>query len=238
MEKKRAIIIGATSGIGFELAKLLSFDGYIIGITGRRLSLLEDLKKELKSQVFIKKMDVSHAESRGDLKDLIEEMEGVDLVIISAGTGSLDPSLPWDKEKETIEINVLGFTAMANVAYHYFNKKSSGHLVGISSIASIRGGEAPAYNASKAFVANYLQGLRYLLSKNKKKITITDIQPGFIDTAMAQGEGLFWVASPEKAATQIYNAIKKNRKHSYITKRWRLIGWVLKIMPDFIYNKL
>ena len=80
--------------------------------------------------------------------------------------------------------------------------------------------------------------LRYLVSKNKNNITITDIQPGFVDTAMAQGENLFWVASPEKAATQIYTAILKKKNHAYVTKRWRLIAWVLKILPDFIYNRL
>lgn len=104
-------------------------------------------------------MDVSKKEAPSNLQSLIDEMQGVDLIVISAGTGSLEPDLPWNKEKETIETNVLGFSAIANIAYHHFFKKNSGHLVGISSIASIRGGEAPAYNASKAFVASYLQGL-------------------------------------------------------------------------------
>ena len=69
-------------------------------------------------------------------------------------------------------------------------------------------------------------------------IAVTDIQPGFVDTAMAKGEGLFWVASPQKAALQIYETIRKRKKHAYITRRWRLIGWALKIMPDFIYHRL
>lgn len=235
---KKAIIVGATSGIGRELVKVLSLNGYIVGATGRRLDLLKDLKEELTAQIFIKKIDVTQQSALSDLQNLIDEMDGIDLIVISAGTGSLEPNLPWNKEKETIETNVLGFGAIANVAYHHFIKKNSGHLVGISSIASIRGGEAPAYNASKAFVANYLQGFRYLVKKNNKNITITDIQPGFVDTAMAQGEGLFWVATQEKAADQIFTAIKKKKKHTYITKRWRLIAWVLKILPDFVYNRL
>ena len=165
-------------------------------------------------------------------------MNGVDLIVISAGTGSGDPGLPWDKEKATLETNVMGFTAMANVAYHHFNQKGSGHLVGISSIAAIRGGGAPAYYASKAFESNYLQSLRYVISRSKASITVTDIQPGFVDTAMAKAENRFWVASPQKAATQIYEAIKRKKKHAYITKRWRLIGWLLKLMPESIYNKI
>lgn len=235
---KKAVIIGATSGIGRELAKVLSADGYIVGITGRRLQLLEQLKDELSNQTFIKPLDVSNESAISDLQNLIDEMQGVDIVVISAGTGSIDPELPWEKEKETIETNVLGFAAMANVAYHHFQQKDTGHLVGISSIAAIRGGGAPAYNASKAFVSNYLQGLRYIIEKSNNNIVVTDVQPGFVDTPMAQGEGLFWVASPQKAAAQIYGAIKKKKKHVYVTKRWRLIGWVLKVMPDILYNKL
>ena len=235
---KKAIIIGATSGIGKELAKLLSIEGYSLGISGRRLHLLEELKTELSTHTYIQDMDVSDSNSIKGLQNLIAAMNGVDLIIISAGTGSVDPDLPWDKEKETIETNVLGFAAMANVAYHHFNQKGSGHLVGISSIAAIRGGDAPAYGASKAFVSNYLQSLRYVISKSKASITVTDIQPGFVDTAMAKAPNLFWVASPQKAAIQIYETIKKKKKHAYITKRWRLIGWALKLMPDFIYEKI
>ena len=235
---RKAVIIGATSGIGRELAKILSVDGYIVGITGRRLHLLEKLKDELSNQTFIKQMDVSNERAISDLQNLIDEMQGIDLVIVGAGTGSIDPELPWEKEKETIGTNVSGFTAMANVAYHHFQQKGTGHLVGISSIAAIRGGGSPAYNASKAFVSNYLQGLRYIIGKSDNAIVVTDIQPGFVDTPMAQGESLFWVATPQKAAAQIYGAIKKKKKHAYITKRWRLIGWALKVMPDILYNKL
>lgn len=235
---KKAIIIGATSGIGLELAKLLAHSGYSIGITGRRLHLLEKLKSELGGNVFLQAVDVTQPDAPNNLQRLIMTMGGVDLMIISAGTGSIDPSLPWGKEKETIETNVLGFTAMANVAWHHFGEKGRGHLVGISSIAAIRGGDSPSYNASKAFVSNYLQGLRYMAAKSKLPITVTDIQPGFVDTAMAQGESLFWVSSPQKAASQIYEAIKKKKKHAYITRRWRLIGWFLKLIPDILYHKL
>ena len=234
----KAVIIGATSGIGYHLAKVLSNDGYVVGITGRRSPLLEKLKSELPTQAFIQEMDVTNTDAQQKLHGLIDAMQGIDLLIVCAGTGSNDPEIPWQAEKETIDTNVLGFTAMANAAFHHFKQQGSGHLVGISSIAAIRGGDAPAYHASKAFVSNYLQGLRYLIAKSGMPITVTDVQPGFVDTAMAQGEGLFWVASPEKAATQIYDAIKKNKKHVYVTKRWRLIGWVMKLMPEKIYNKL
>ena len=234
---KKAIIIGATSGIGRELAKVLSAEGYVLGITGRRLHLLEQLQDELPNQAYIRSMDVTEKSAVGKLQKLIDEMRGVDLVVISAATGSIDMELPWEKEKITIETNVLGFAAAANVTFHHFQLRGSGHLVGISSIAGIRGGGgAPAYSASKAFVSNYLQGLRYIAGKRKLNITVTDIQPGFVDTAMARGDHVFWSAPTPKAAEQIYRAIRKKKKHAYITKRWRLIAWALKVMPDYFYR--
>lgn len=236
---KKAIIIGATSGIGKELAVVLSQNGYVVGAVGRRTHLLDKFKKELPAS-FIKSIDISKtSEAINQFKELISEMNGVDIVVISSGVGFINHDLQWVQEKETIDINISGFTAMANVAMHHFLSKGSGHFVGISSIAAIRGdGNAPAYSASKAFVSNYLQGLRKKVSKAGVSIVITDIQPGFVDTAMAKGEGLFWVASPLKAAQQIYNAIKRKKKHVYITKRWRIIGWLMKVMPEFIYNRL
>jgi len=119
-------------------------------------------------------------------------MGGADLVVISSGIGHLNPSLSWEPEKETADVKVTGFMAMANAAMGHFLEKSSGHLVGISSIAALRGdGDAPAYNSSKAFVSNYLEGLRKKVTKSDASIAITDIQPGFVNTAMAKGEGLF-----------------------------------------------
>lgn len=236
---KNAIVIGATSGIGKELAVILSQNGYAVGITGRRIHLLEELQAQLSPDSIARQMDVSDTPAAIDiLEGMIDEMGGVDMIVISAGIGFVDPELQWDKERATIDVNVVGFAAMANVAYHHFVQRKRGHLVGISSIAAIRGGDATAYNASKAFVTNYLQGIRRRVSKLGLPITVTDIRPGLVDTAMAKGEGLFWVASPQQASKQIYDAIKKKRKHAYITRRWRLVAWAFRIMPDIIYNKL
>jgi short-subunit dehydrogenase len=213
---KKAVIIGATSGIGKELANVLSRNNYIVGLTGRRTELLDELKEEFSGDSFIKYMDVAKTDdAKKQLNNLISEMDDVDLIVICAGIGFINHELNWAQEKETIDVNVSGFAVMANVAMHHFLSTGSGHLVGISSIAAIRGDDtAPAYNASKAFISNYLAGLR------------------------AKGDGLFWVASPQKAAHQIYIAIEKKKKHVYVTKRWKLIGWLMKAMPEFFYNRL
>ncbi len=237
---KRAIVIGASSGIGKELATVLSRNGYAVGLTGRRIDLLEELKSNLPNPGFTKQMDISdHSKAMDLLENLIVDMGGVDLIVISAGIGFINSDLNWGDEKKTIDVNVSGFTAMANVAFRYFVQSGRGHLVGISSIAALRGSrEAPAYNASKAFISNYMEGLRFRALKAGLPIVITDIKPGFVDTAMAKGEGLFWVAPTQKAARQIQEAIQKKASHAYITKRWALIGCLLRVLPDFLYSKL
>ena len=85
---------------------------------------------------------------------------------------------------------------------------------------------------------DYREGLRIRARKAALPITITEIRPGLVDTSMARGEGLFWGATPRKAAEQIYGAILRKAKRAYVTRWWSLIGFLLGIMPDFIFEKL
>jgi short-subunit dehydrogenase len=240
VEMKRAIVIGASSGIGCELSKILSRNQYAVGVMARRVHLLEELRSGIGNGVLVEHIDVSDSDSAQDaLTKLIEKMGGVELVVISAGTGHLNAELDWTLENDAIKTNVTGFAAIANIAVKHFLEKGSGHLVGISSIAALRGGrESPAYNASKAFESNYLEGLRQKVRKLGLPIAITDIRPGFVKTAMAKGEGIFWAAEADKAARQIYNAIKRRKSTAYITRRWRLVAWLMKLLPGFIHERL
>lgn len=237
---KKAIVIGASSGIGRALAKVLSQNGYALGVMARRVHLLEELRHELTGEISIVEIDVRNASrAMASLEGLIQTMGGVDLVVISAGTGEVNNDLTWHWEQEAILTNVTGFAALANVAMRHFMQKGCGHLVGISSLAALRGGrESPAYNASKAFEANYMEGLRQKVGKERLPITITDIRPGFVDTAMAKGEGIFWAAPAEIAARQIYHAIARKASVAYVTRRWRLIAWLLKAIPGRLYERL
>jgi short-subunit dehydrogenase len=202
--------------------------------------LLSEVASELPNPAFVKAIDVSKpAEAMPLLRELIAEMEDVELFVLSAGTGFINRDLEWGREQETIDVNVSGFAAVVSVAVEHLQARGSGHIVGISSVAALRGdGEAPAYNASKAFMSNYMQGLRHRFSKLRLPIMVTDVQPGFVNTAMAKGDGMFWVAPPEKAAEQIFDAILKRKRHVYVTKRWRIIAWFLKTAPDWLYNRL
>lgn len=237
---KTAVIIGASSGIGRALAVALSLDGYRLGVVARRTDLLAQLREELAGPCIIKMIDVSQPDlAMPLLRELIGELGDVELFVVNAGTGSNNAALAWEPERETIEVNVLGFASMVNVAVAHLEARGAGHLVGISSLAALRGiGAAPAYAASKAFVSNYLQGVRYRFKKLKLPIVVTDVQPGFVDTAMAKSDNLFWVASPQKAARQILEAIHGRRDHVYVTRRWRLIAWLMRLMPDALYARL
>jgi short-subunit dehydrogenase len=237
---KSAIIVGASSGIGRAMAVALSRDGYRVGVVARRTDLLAQLRAELTGPCVIKTVDVSRPElAMPLLRELIEELGDVELFIVSAGTGFDNAALAWEPERDTIALNVLGFAGMVNVAVAHLETRGSGHLVGISSLAALRGnGVAPAYNASKAFVSNYLQGVRYRFTKMTLPIVVTDVQPGFVDTRMAVGNRLFWVASPQTAARQIVAAIRGRKQHVYITKRWRLVAWLMQVLPDALYSQL
>ncbi len=242
--QQKVIIIGATSGIGEALAKEMAKRGAIVGLTGRREHLLHTIAKEIPSPTYVQQMDIAKTqEAQTQLKELIKEMGGVDIIVINAAVGNCD--LAWEKQKEIIDINVLGFTAMASVASDYFIEKGSGHLVGISSIIALRGSSAaPTYSASKAYVSTFLHGLRGRFVKLNKPIYVTTIEPGLVYTAMrgacdpSQEPSDFWRATPQEAARQIADAIEQKREHAYVTKRWRLIAWFIKSIPDFLFYKL
>jgi short-subunit dehydrogenase len=237
---KKAIIIGASSGIGKELAVQLIDNGYKVGITGRRLELLENIKSENPDAYFIKKIDVTETEtSVSKLEELAMELGGADLLVLSAGIGDINNELDFEIEKRTIDTNVIGWTCIIDWAFNYFEKNKSGHLAAITSIAGMRGSrQAPSYNATKSYQQNYLGGMRQKAGKIGHSIFVTDIRPGLVSTDMAKGEGLFWVMPVEKAARQIYKAITNKKEVVYITKRWRIIAGVLKVMPRFVYNKM
>ena len=237
---KKAIIIGATSGIGKALAQKFADENYIVGITGRRTELLDELKSQKPNLFYTKTFDITDTNTIVEnLEDLIKQLGGLDLLIISSGTGDLNQKLDYEIEKRTIETNVTGFTCVANWAFNYFENQKSGHLVAISSIGGLRGSrQAPAYNATKAYQINYLEGLRQKAKKLNTSIFVTDIRPGLVDTEMAKGEGLFWVMPVEKTVRQIYKAIISKKKVAYVTKRWRLIATILKRIPRPIYDKM
>jgi len=237
---EKVVIIGATSGIGKGLAELYLEKGSIVGITGRRENLLKEVCSVNEERCKYRIADVTDLKTTiQSLEDLCQEIGGVDVLILSAGTGEINQDLNFDLEESVIKTNVLGFTNIVDWAYHQFEKQQKGHLVIISSIAGIRGsGSAPSYNATKAYQINYTEGIRQKMQKLKLPVYITDIRPGFVDTAMAKGEGLFWVCPVDKAVKQIYQAIRKRKKIVYVSRRWRYLAMLFKSLHVGVYSRM
>jgi short-subunit dehydrogenase len=239
-EYKKAIIVGASSGMGKELCRILVGRDWAVGITGRRENLLKELQEEKPEQIVFRAFDIRDmSKTTKGLRELIRELGGLDLLVLSSGAGFLNEELDSEPEFRTIDTNVTGFTDIMTFTYQYFEKHPPGHLVGITSIAALRGNHvAPAYNASKAYQSNYLEGLRQKSRKAGHRISVTDIRPGFVDTDMAKGDKMFWVASPQKAASLIYKAIRRRKRVAYVSRRWRIFAFILKLLPRGIYEKI
>ena len=242
---KKVIVIGATSGIGRKLARTYLENNCLVGATGRRLELLQSLQYEYPKKVIIESFDVREDNAAEHFETLINKMNGLDLLIYNSGYGDVSEKLDWEIDKRTYETNVKGFIAIVNRAFNYFVEQGHGQIAAISSIASIRGaGQAPAYGASKAFMSMYMEGLYLKASKmrnadgKKVPIFITDIQPGFVATKLAKADKLFWVAPVEKAVSQICKAIDRKKRRAYITRRWAIVAWALRLMPFFIYRRI
>ena len=235
---KRAIITGASSGIGRDLASIMAADGWTLGLMARSEETLRALAVELGPATRFTVADVTEtAILEGKLDALAEELGGVDCVVLSAGVSPYNRKIEWAKDRATIETNVVGFAACAGWAARYFYGRKAGHIVGLSSVASHRGSPiVPAYNASKAFVSHYLEGLRFNLGRFG--IHVTDIRPGYVATPMTEGqEGMFWVSDVRTAARQCYAAIRRRKKVAYVTRRWALVALVARISPGFLYRR-
>ena len=237
--QKKIIIVGSTSGIGRRMAELYIEKGNMVGITGRRADLLEQIRQQFPKQVEYECFDVREKENTSHLRALADKLGGLDILVISAGTGETSKDLNLEIDKRTVETNVNGFVEIANWAFNFFANQGHGHLVTISSIAAERGSSyAPAYSASKSFQNNYFEGLAIKARRLKKNVTVTCIEPGFVKTKMAQSDRLFWVVPVDKAVKQIIRAIEKRKRKVYISRRWWIIAKLMKWMPYWLYRKM
>lgn len=236
---KNAVVFGATSGIGRELSKLLVNDGYTVMITGRRKDRLESLQQENPDSFLIRQHDITDLEDTGIFfEELADRMEKVDLIVHNSGIAENNFDLDWEKDLPTLNTNVLGATRVYQLSYNYFKKQGYGQLAGITSMASFVGNRhVPAYHASKAFQSNYIESLWMKAKRTKKaKIHVTNILPGYVDTDIITGK-TFWMAPVDKATRQIYSGIKKKKRRVYVTKRWRLVALMMRILPPGILIK-
>jgi len=243
---KKAIIVGASSGIGFEVARQLLSEGWKIGIAARREELLMQLKSEAPERVEVMTIDITKADAEERLMALIERLGGMHLYVHVSGIGKQNRTLEPGIELQTVETNAVGFTRMIGAAYRYFANLPSltgeesveGHIAAISSIAGTKGlGPAPSYSATKALQATYLEALEQQAHQRGLSIKITDIRPGFVDTALLNDSFPYpMLMRPEKVAREIVRSINKKRSVRIIDWRYRILTAFWRLIPRCLWR--
>ena len=237
---KKAIVIGASSGMGREVAKLLSMQGYTVGLAARRLPLLQSLQQELPNPSHIKQLDVTATDAREKLQELIDEMGGLDLIVIAI-SAYLDNRRGWTEQRRTLVTDSMAFIAMADVAFKYFIQQNSGHLVGISSTSGLRGSaSSPVYSGSKACIMYYMEGMRNYMIQNNINVQVTDIIPGFVaveHSALGADPSAYCEITCGQAGQEILAAIKAQKKTAIIPSSIWWVAIILKYAPDWLYNR-
>ena len=237
---KKVIIIGATSGIGREVALIYIAQGWKVGIAGRREAELESLRAEYPEQVYAQTLDVTHEDAPEKLHALIEQVGGMDLFLLSSGIGKQNPTLETGLELATAATNVEGFIRMTNAAFHYFEQQGHGHLAVISSIAGTKGlGAAPAYSATKGFQNIYMDALDQLARMKKLNIQFTDIRPGFVATPLLNNQKKYpMLMEAPIVALDIVSAIEKKKRVAIIDWKFRLLVGFWRLIPKWIWLRL
>lgn len=234
--RKRIIIVGATSGLGRGLAECYISKGCQVGIVGRRSEILAEMA-EGRQNVYKMTADVTDLHTVTEcLERLRNEMGGMDCLVLCSGVGRINPELDFHMELPTVDTNVRGWTAVVDWAFLFFMKQGYGQLAAISSVAGLCGlAPAPAYAASKAYQIHYLESLRQRVRIAKKKVVVTDIRPGFVRTPLlGHPERLFWVDEPEKAVSAIHKVIESGRAAAVITRRWACLAPLMKVAPEWL----
>lgn len=236
----KAIIIGASSGIGRETALLLLQKGWHCGIAARRSAPLEEIKNKYPDQVVTETIDVNESAAADKLRQLISRMGGIDLYFHASGIGKQNRTLEPSIEMNTVETNAMGFTRMITAAYNYMAANGGGHIAAITSIAGTKGlGPAPSYSATKAFQNTYLQSLEQLANARRLNIRFTDIRPGFVATPLLNdGNHYPILLRPEAVAKDIVKAIERKKHIRVIDWRWRIITAFWRRIPRFVWRRL
>lgn len=232
---QRAIVVGASSGIGREVARLLIKEGWTVGVAARRTELLSQL-----GAAAFESIDVTMEEATEHLQSLIQRLGGMDLFFYASGIGKQNRELKEDIELATLQTNGVGFTRMIGEAYRYFAAQGYGHIAAITSIAGTKGlGPAPSYSATKAMQNIYLQALEQQAHSRGLRIHFTDIRPGFVDTALLDGDFHYpMMLKPERVARQIVKAIRRHRHIRIIDWRYRLLTAFWRRIPRCLWRRI
>ena len=237
---KRIVIVGATSGIGLEVARLSIRAGWRVGAAGRRTEALEALRAEAPAQVEIQSMDITRDDAPELLARLTERLGGMDIYFHASGIGSRNTELRPDIEIATLRTNGEGFVRMVTAAFGYFRGHGGGRIAVISLIAGTKGlGPAPAYSATKRMQNTYIDALAQLSRMEGYGIRFTDIRPGFVATPLLAGDGHYpMLMHTEKVAARIMHVLRHPRRRVVIDRRYAVLVFFWKLIPEWLWERL
>ena len=236
---KRAIIIGASSGIGREVGTMLLEEGWSIGIAARRTGKLEEIKAGNPDKVQVMPIDVTHEDAGERLLELVGRMGGVDLFFYTSGIGKANPEVDTPTEVQTVEVNVTGFTRMVDTMFNYMAAHEGGHIAVVTSVAGTKGiGMAPSYSASKTYQSHYIQALEQLAHTRRLNIRFTDIRPGFVDTPLIEGRHYPLTMDVTSTARHILKAVRAHKHVSIIDQRYKILVFLWRMIPRCIWRSL
>lgn len=239
---KRIVIIGATSGIGYEVARLCGRKGWRVGAAARRTDRLEKLETEIVRDggtAATEAIDITREDAQEALGRLIEKLGGMDIFLLCSGIGSQNRQLEPAIELATVQTNTMGFTRMVTAAWQFFRTRGGGQLAVISSIAGTKGlGAAPAYSASKRFQNTYIDALAQLARMEKLPIRFTDIRPGFVRTDLLKGDPYPLEMLPDRVAVRIVKAIEQGKRRVVIDWRYRCMVFFWRLIPEWLWERL
>lgn len=240
---KKIVIIGASSGIGRQVALDFARGGWRVGIAARREEPLKEIKSQYPDRVAYSVIDVTRDDAAVRFMDLVEMIDGMDVLLLSAGVGWLNPLLHADIDTKTVAVNCAGFARIMDAAYNYYKATASaspGHIAAITSIAGIKGiGVAASYSASKRFQWTYIDALEQLAHQEHVNVDFTDIRPGFIATPLlGEGNDFPMTMSLRYAAARIERAILRRRRVAVIDGRWRVVNALWRALPRVVWRNI
>jgi short-subunit dehydrogenase len=244
--RARALIVGASSGMGAALAKKLAREGYDLALIARREELLSSLCNEINQKINEGRAryyvhDVSNHGAVPDLlRRIVFDLGGLDLVIYAAGVNfaPLADEYITKNDREMLEINLIGAFAWLNPIASLFQSAKAGQIVGISSVAGERGRVAnPGYNASKAGLTSYLESLRNRLTRHR--VNVLTVKAGFVQTDMLKAaQKVMFPITVEKAADDIWKAIRARKQEIYTPWFWRWIMFIIRNIPSILFRRM
>ncbi len=246
---RHAIVVGASSGIGAEIARQLAASGCAVALLGRRESELrtvaDGIAKAGVGRAIVRAHDVrKHDAVPVLLEELIAELGGLDLLVYAAGVMRVPREGEYDaaRDRSELEINLLGAMAWTSPVAARFEAQRKGTIVALSSIAGERGRRSfPAYSTSKAGLSAWMEALRNRVSRYN--VNIVTVKPGFVDTTMLdhveRKPGGFLLTSVPRGAELILQAARRGTSASvFIPGRWWPIAMILRHMPSFVFRRL